>query len=193
MAARAQFNYDDAPKGRENLPRMYANVEIDEATRKEGDRGTYFALEGHICKPHADGTAAHDGKPVYISFNVGHEDDPDAEDPKTWTKDNDVIASRIAVQDMIGLLVAAGLTKGEGRGVHPADLFPDLEGKKVCIFFGTNKKGYQTHRFYPLGEREPMVVGSEGEPAPRARKAVEPAEPADDGPEDDAPPVRRRR
>lgn len=190
------YNYDDAPKGRETFPRMYANVEIDTAERKDGDRGTYFALEGHICKPHADGTLVHDGKPVYISFNVGHENDPDAEDPKTWTKENTV--NGFIVASMIELLKASGLTKGEGRGVHPAELFPDLEGKKVTVFFATNKKGYQTQRFYTLGEREPMIVGSEGDAAVSRRPRVAAAEPdadvdtdADEG--NDRVPSRRRR
>lgn len=208
--ARATADYDwdkDRPKGRENFPRGYFNLEVVNAAEMNTDRGLTYTAECEIIGPHADGTKDFDGQPVYLRFGVGHEEDLDAEDPLTWTKNNKVDSSRIAVQQLCDFEIATGVTKGEGRGAHPRDLFQDTEGKRLTVLTGENKKGYQTFKFYKFGEREPMLFGGEtpargradsagtaaGTAAPSAEEPRRARQPEPE-PEDveEAPPPRRR-
>lgn len=185
-----QFDYDSAPKGRERFPKSYLNAEVTVAEIRHADDGrAVFHLEGAICGPHRDGTDAYDGHPVYLDWYIGTDDDPEAEDPKTWqvadkknldeTERKRAVGHDMSVENLISCLKAAKLTKGAGRGTAPWVLFPDLEGETLCIEFGerTGKDGVtrQTYSFHEKGAREPQLMGRAA--PPRRREAEEPPAP----------------
>lgn len=193
-AKEGNFDWGVIPKGGFMYPRMYADIRVDTIEKRHGDDGILcLVAECSIMAP-----AEYEDSKTYVRFYVGTEDDPDAEDPQTWDvrKDTD-IRHKISVQECRDFLVAAGLTKGEGLGKSPVDLWDDLEGVELGIFFSKRvaKKGdrkgdeFQTMKFYKAGDREAELLGDgNGDAAPRKPKAAATAEPD----EDEAPPARRR-
>lgn len=185
----AEFDYDSAAKSRELFEKSYLNVEVTEAEVRHADDGrAIFHFAGVVCGPHRDGTDRYDGHPVYKDWYIGTEDDPEAEDPKTWATTDKAglddeqkgfaFSHDRDVASLIQCLKAAKLTKGTGKGVPPWELFPDLEGEVVCINFGegTSKKtgkSYQTMTFYAKGERDPQLLGRAAGAAPRRREPEE--------------------
>lgn len=186
------YNYDDAPKAQRFLyPNGYAKVEIEsheEVSSQAGNKG--FVAVGRIVDAGKKGEQF-EGNPVFLRFYVGHEDDPDAEDPKTWSKDNEAKGSKFAVAQLIKFLVACELTKGEGRGKPPWVLFDEVDGAELIVRFTkrTNKKtgeDEQNYDFFKVGDREPEMLGEVADGGKRKKREAEEEE-------EDERPTRRRR
>src|SRR5574343_840850 len=115
----------------------------------------------------------------YQRFYVGHEADPDAEDPVTWSRANEAVGSRINVERLCKLLKACGLV-GEDCNVHPLDLIEDgIDGCEFIAKAGTrtNKNGEleQTFDYFDKADRKPMLIATPQPTLPQARGATRPS------------------
>lgn len=158
-----EFDYGSVPKRGQLFEKGYYLEEFEDPKEDATDDGRKtFRVQARIVD-FGTKTDTVDGMPVYYTFYVGTEDDPDAADPKTWAD-----RQNYGARDMIELLTAAKLVKGD-RGAPPWKLFADLDGRKAIDFMSSYiakkgaKKGesVQTHQFYQEGDRKPGPVGED--------------------------------
>jgi hypothetical protein len=181
----------DAVRSDKSYPTGYYNAVVDEVVINHTSNGNkQYAFTCHLDAPDD-----FKGLPYYERITVGTEDDPDADDPKTW-------ATNFGCGRFKGFMEACGVKL---KGL-PDDIVKSSEGQSLCLKLGqkTQTKGeyageiQQTSRFYKVGDREPGLIGVEDTPrrakpasTPVAAKANGAAHDDDDEVLDDEPPRRR--
>ena len=187
MAARgSEFDWDNV-RSDKAYNKGYYNAEIIEADIKHSTNGfKQYIFTCNLTEP-----VEFNGMPYYERITVGNEEDPDAEDPKTW-------ATNFGCGRYKAFLKACGLTlKG-----WPDEMVKKTEGAKLCLKLGqkVQTKGeyageiQQTSQFYRVGERDPGLLADEGEPRrKRANGDARKVAADDDDEPETAPPTRRTR